>query len=72
MGNLTKGTKVRVKEDLVVDEFYGGFRFHNGMAKYAGKDATIAAMPHYNKTAYKIDIDFEGYDWSVGMFDVVS
>ncbi len=29
--------KARVKKSLVVDQFYMGYRFHNGMTKYLGK-----------------------------------
>ena len=72
MSNLQVGTKVRIKEDLVVDEFYNGLRFHNGMRKHIGKTTIIADVSHYNKNIFKIDVDLEGYDWTAGMFEVIS
>lgn len=72
MSKLQFGTKVKIKENLVVDEFYNGVRFHSGMSKHIGKTTTIADIPHYNKSVFKVDIDLEGYDWTAGMFEVVS
>lgn len=72
MKKLQVETKVKIKESLVVDDFYNGLRFHNGMGKYKGKIAVVIGNPHYNENAYQIDIDTEGYDWSSGMFEIVS
>ncbi|MEK4360828.1 hypothetical protein NYE48_27865 [Paenibacillus sp. FSL M7-1455] len=71
MAEIKAGTKVKVRKDLKVDEFYGGLRFHNGMSKYRGKIATVQGKPHYNNNAYGIDIDLEGYDWTSTMFEIV-
>lgn len=65
---MNKGDKVIIRKDLIVDNFYGGLRFHNGMSRYKGKETEILCNPHYNKNAYRISGD-EGYDWSKEMFE---
>ena len=65
------GTKIKIRKDLVVDNFYDGLRFHNGMAKYKGETSIIVGIPHYSNIAYAIEIDPEGYDWSKEMFESV-
>lgn len=71
MNKLDIGTEIKIRKDLVVDKFYGGLRFHNGMAKYKGKSSKIDGKPHYDNRAYSIEIDIEGYDWSKAMFEEV-
>lgn len=71
MANLDVNSQVTVRKDLIVDNFYGGLRFHNGMAKHKGKTTKIIGRPHYNKNLYAIEIDTEGYDWSKEMLEEV-
>ena len=68
---LAVGQKVRVKKNLVVDKFYGGGRFHNGMSKYKGKVGTVRGVRHYDKSKYSIDVECEGYDWTEDMLEVI-
>lgn len=68
---MSNGTKVKVRKDLVVDQFYGGFRFHNGMKWHLGKEAIIKGKSHYNENIYHISIDLEGYDWTPEMLEVI-
>jgi len=68
---MNNGTKVRVRKDLVVDHFYGGKRFHNGMAKHLGKETTIASKTRHGDNTYHIWVDIEGYDWTDTMLEEV-
>lgn len=68
---MDNGTKVRVRKDLVVDQFYGGKRFHNGMKFHLGKEAIIKGKAHYDENLFHISIDLEGYDWTVDMLEVI-
>jgi len=68
---LGKGQKIRVKNDLVVDNFYGGGRFHNGMSKYKGLIGEVYGSMHYDKTKYAISVECEGYDWTEEMLEVI-
>lgn len=64
MRKFKTGQKVRVRDDLVVDSFYDGLRFHAGMSRHKGKTATIQGTSPHSKKTYGIDIDLEGYEWS--------
>ncbi len=68
---METGTKVRVKKDLVVDQFYGGNRFHNGMSKHVGKETTIASKTNQGDNIYHIWIDIEGYNWTDEMLEEI-
>ena len=68
---LKVGQKVMVKNDLVVDKFYGGGRFHAGMAKYKGMKGEVLGVKHYDKTKYGISVECEGYDWTAEMLEVL-
>ncbi len=72
MNTLQVGTKVKIKESLVVDNFYNGVRFHSGMSQHIGKTTIIADVSHYNKNVFKVGIDLEGYDWTAGMLEFIS
>lgn len=68
---LKMGQKIRVKKNLVVDNFYGGGRFHNGMNRYKGKVGIVLAQKHYDTTKYGISVECEGYDWTEDMLEVI-
>jgi hypothetical protein len=68
---LNIGQKVRVKANLIVDNFYGGKRFHNGMSRCLGKDGAIMGSPWYDSAVYGISQDKEGYDWTEAMLDII-
>lgn len=59
------GDKVRIREDLVVDEFQGKYMFINNMNKYKGKEATITKV--YSKF-YDLDIG-KNYCWTDEMLE---
>ncbi len=60
------GDKVKIKEDLVVDETYGEDSFTEEMEKYKGKTATITDV-HWDK--YEIDIDDGSWYWTDEMLE---
>ncbi|MFL8710944.1 hypothetical protein Q3304_09260 [Clostridioides sp. GD02377] len=62
--------KVKIKENLLVDEFYGGLRFHNGMNKFKGKVTVVSHIPHYCVYAYNLN-DCEGYDFTEEMLEII-
>ena len=66
---LNIGEKIKVKNSLVVDNFYGGGRFHNGMAKYKGMAGKVCGTKHYDKKYYAISVECEGYDWTEEMLE---
>ena len=60
------GDKVRVREDLKIDDKYGGCLFARGMKRFKGKEVTITnTLDNYNR--YLI----EGYKWTDEMFEDV-
>lgn len=59
---LKNGQKIRVKDSLIVDNFYGSGRFHNGMAKYKGMTGEVLVTKHYDKTKYGIGVECEGIE----------
>lgn len=58
------GDRVKVREDLVVDEFYGGSCFISDMDKFKGKIVTIKLK--HNK---EYRIEEMGYFWTDEMFE---
>ena len=68
---LKSGQKVKVKTNLVVDKFYGGGMFHDGMHRYKGKIGEVYGPRHYDETKYAISVECEGYDWTEAMLEVI-
>lgn len=68
---LEIGQKVRVKKNLIVDNFYGGGRFHNGMSKYKGKIGKVGEARHYDNSKYGVSVECEGYDWTEEMLEII-
>jgi hypothetical protein len=61
------GDKVRVRDDLVIDKFYGnGYRFIAEMARYKGQIVTISRVCH---DFYKVKDDIYYLSWVDEMFE---
>ena len=73
MKNLKVGDKVKIKQDLVLGEFYNHCGYHAPMEKYAGKVATITTVFHDSETEvnYKLDIDLGEWFWDSEMIEPV-
>lgn len=63
------GKKVRVKDNLIVDKFYGGLRFHNGMSLFKGKTFTVRGVPWYDSEGFYLE-NTDGYVFSKEMFEI--
>lgn len=59
------GDKVRVKEDLVVDQWYGDDIFCSGMDSFKGQTVTIKKI---RENKYVIEEDHENWHWTEEMF----
>ena len=60
------GDKVKIREDLIVDNDYGSDGFTEEMVEYKGKTATITDV-HYDK--YDIDVDDGQWYWTDEMLE---
>jgi hypothetical protein len=60
------GDKVKIREDLIVDNDYGSDGFTEEMEQYKGKTATITDVC-YDK--YEIDIDDGNWCWTDEMLE---
>lgn len=60
------GDKVRVREGLVADEFYGDVHFADFMVEMSGKILTIRGVDEY---CYKVAEN--QYDWSDEMLEPI-
>lgn len=66
---LKVGDKVKIKQDLVLGEFYNHCGYHAPMEKYAGKVATITNVFQDSETEvnYNLDIDKGKWFWDSEM-----
>jgi hypothetical protein len=64
------GDKVKIREDLVVDEVYGEMDYISDMDKWKGKIVTISFADNDNN-CYEIAEDTERWTWSAKMFEDV-
>jgi hypothetical protein len=62
-----KGDKVKVKDTLVVDEKYGGWKFSSSMNDMSGKVVTIAYG--VASSYYKIEEDSNLWEYTDAMFE---
>jgi hypothetical protein len=60
------GDKVKIREDLIVDNDYGSYGFVEAMEQYKGKTATITGV-FMNR--YDIDIDDGYWSWTDEMLE---
>jgi hypothetical protein len=60
------GDKVKIREDLIVDNDYGSDGFTEEMERYKGKTATITDV-YWDK--YEIDIDDGNWCWTDEMLE---
>ena len=63
------GDKVRVREDLVVDEAYGDDTFISEMKRYLGKTMTVSKI--FRGSKYKLKEDIYRYNWTDEMLEDV-
>lgn len=59
------GDKVRVREDLIVDQWYGNDKFCSGMYSFEGQTVTIKIV---KENKYLIEEDLENWNWTDEMF----
>ncbi|MBC1229776.1 hypothetical protein HCB21_02945 [Listeria booriae] len=69
---VTVWEAVRVRNDLEVNEFYDGHRFHAGMAKHKGKSTFVSSISHLDANLVHVACDNEGYFWTSSMLEEVS
>ena len=71
MKNLKVGDKVKIKQDLVLGEFYNHCGYHAPMEKYAGKVATVTEVFDYETgyPNYSLDIDKGKWFWDSEMLE---
>ena len=62
------GNKVRVRENLVVDKFYGDYEFINEMNCYKGKETIISEICFDD--CYKLDMT-NNYNWTDEMLESI-
>ena len=64
------GDKVRVRKDLVVDKYYGGYDFVRSMEKFKGEIVTIESVAgnHYHIEEDKFEFK---YSWADEMLEPV-
>ena len=63
------GDRVRVKEDIIVDKFYNGWKFNKDMVEFSGRVLTIDKK-RGDKEFY-IKEDSHMYTWTIGMIEKV-
>ena len=64
------GDKVKIKDSLISDKFYGEDVFVWGMEKCLGRTATIVeVIRHSPIKRYKLDIDEYEFNWTGEMFE---
>ena len=73
MKNLKVGDKVKIKQDLVLGEFYNHCGYHAPMEKYAGKVATVTEVfdSETGCPNYSLDIDKGKWFWDYEMIEPV-
>ena len=59
------GDKVRVREDLIVDQWYGNDKFCSGMYSFEGQTVTIKIV---KENKYLIEEDSGKWNWTDEMF----
>lgn len=62
------GDKVKIKENLITGETYGGVYFGINMREYKGKEAIVKKV---GNIAYHLDIDEKAYWWADEMLEPV-
>ncbi len=67
MRKLKKGDKVKIKDDLIVDNYYSDVLFVDAMKEYLGKTVTIRDI--LDDMSYEIEEDNERFQWGEAMFE---
>ncbi len=63
------GDKVKIKDDLIVDKYYGVCKFNEKMKQFRGKLATITCIDDYGE--YKLNIDNGAWVWHDEMLEPI-
>lgn len=73
MARYQKEDKVKIREDLILGEFYGDIGFANDMDQFIGKYVTIDRPAQVDSPeVYFIKEDNNWYIWSVEMFENIT
>ena len=65
------GDKVRVREDLVVDEKYGDLHLTKSMERFKGQIVTIEEVREEDRTRYNLKEDDNKFWWSTEMLEPI-
>lgn len=65
------GDKVRVRDDLVVDEKYGDLRLTKSMERFKGQIVTIEEVREEDRTRYNLKEDDDKFWWSTEMLEPI-
>ena len=65
------GDKVRVREDLVVDEKYGDLHLTKSMERFKGQIVTIEEVREEDRTRYNLKEDNDKFWWSTEMLEPI-
>lgn len=68
---IKKGDRLKVRDDLIVDETYGDFDFTQIMSKYKGEVVTIDKIYDINKGVYLIKEDGSLSAWTKSMLEFI-
>lgn len=69
---MEEGTTVKVREDLIPNESYGGVRFAAMMKEYCGKTAIISGVERgWRIPHYRLNIDEGQFHWTEEMLEEV-
>lgn len=69
---MEEGTTVKVREDLIPNESYGGVRFTAMMKEYCGKTAIISGVERgWRIPHYRLNIDEGQFHWTEEMLEEV-
>lgn len=60
------GDIVKIRDDLIVGEKYGGFTFFSGMMELVGRPVTISSI-HNGDYRFKEDTGMEIFKWLYGV-----
>ena len=67
---MEEGTTVKVREDLIPNEPYGGVRFAAMMKEYCGKTAVILDVERgWRIPRYRLNIDDGQFNWTQEMLE---
>ncbi len=72
MAKYKVGDKVRIREDLEIDECIGSAYVTSEMMEYLGRDATIEKITGLRLDQYQLNVDDHKWGWTDGMLEEVA